>query len=202
MCGFPAQPLGSKRMWLNFSQRTLSGTPYCRASDTAVAKESISPETVEPSLDILMNSSPASPSSYNPTVKYPSWPPTEKWCVSARRSFGRRRRSGRCEAWPRPCSRCSLGSVLLSIWVDLSMVVSSLLSARVGYPVPASGRGGSFGLSQLAFTFRIGQPRASRIISFVQPAQHLYLRGSAIPIARLSPPLSRAWWAQDGQRVQ
>ena len=49
------KPLGSKRVWLNFWQSTLSGTPYCKASETAVAKQSMSPETVEPSLDIVMN---------------------------------------------------------------------------------------------------------------------------------------------------
>src|SRR5581483_346204 len=64
----PDQPLGSNRVWLNLSQSTCSGTPYCRARETAVAKESMSPETVDPSLAILMNISPGRPSSYRPTV--------------------------------------------------------------------------------------------------------------------------------------
>ena len=48
----------------------------------------------------------------------------------------------------------------------------------------------------------IGLPNALRIISRVQPAQHLYLRGSATEIARLSPALSLPCAAQAGHRVQ
>ena len=54
---------------------------------------------------------------------------------------------------------------------------------------------------QLAM-LRIGQPSAARIISFVQPAQHLYFRGSVTQMARLSALRSRPCPAQDGQRVQ
>ena len=57
------QPLGSKRVWLNLSHRTLSGTPYWSASEIAVANESISPETVEPSFAMVIKISPGWPSS-------------------------------------------------------------------------------------------------------------------------------------------
>src|SRR5579862_691188 len=44
----------------------------------------------------------------------------------------------------------------------------------------------------------IGRPTASRIISFEQPAQQMYFRGSSTAMARLSPLLSRLALAQDG----
>src|SRR5436189_3789994 len=50
------QPLGSKRVCANFSHSSLSGTPCCRAIDTARAKLSMSPLTVEPSFAIVMRS--------------------------------------------------------------------------------------------------------------------------------------------------
>jgi hypothetical protein len=62
-------PLGSKRVWLNLLTSTLIGTPYCNESETIVAKESMSPERVEPSFDIVMKISPGSPSSKSPTVR-------------------------------------------------------------------------------------------------------------------------------------
>ena len=46
-----------------------------------------------------------------------------------------------------------------------------------------------------------GQPNAARIMSLVQPAQQMYLRGSSIEIERLSPLRSCPSSAQDGQRV-
>ncbi len=52
-----------------------------------------------------------------------------------------------------------------------------------------------------AYGRRIGWPTAARIISFVQPAQHLYLRGSLIEMARLSPARSLPACAQDGHCV-
>jgi hypothetical protein len=61
--GFPLHPLGSKRVWLNLSHSTLRDTPYCKASDTAVAKQSMRPETVEPSFAVVMKISPTVPSS-------------------------------------------------------------------------------------------------------------------------------------------
>ena len=64
--GLPVKPEGSKRVWLNLSTRTLSGTPYCSAREMAVAKLSIRPETTEPSLAMVMKSSPGVPSSYMP----------------------------------------------------------------------------------------------------------------------------------------
>src|SRR5579885_2500344 len=80
------QPLGSNRVCSNLSQSSLSGTPCCRAIETASAKLSIRPLTVEPSLAMVMNSSPGSPSGYRPTVMYPSWPPTLNLCVMEARS--------------------------------------------------------------------------------------------------------------------
>ena len=35
MSGFLLQPLGSKRVWANFSQSSFSGTPCCSAMETA-----------------------------------------------------------------------------------------------------------------------------------------------------------------------
>jgi hypothetical protein len=49
---------------------------------------------------------------------------------------------------------------------------------------------------------KIGTPSEARIISLVQPAQHLYFHGSAIEIARLSRAVSRPEFAQLGHRVQ
>src|SRR5207245_2601855 len=82
------------RVWLNFEHNTRSDTPYCSASETAVAKQSIRPETVDPSFAVVMKISPGWPSSYSPTVRYPSYPPTLKWWTIACRSSGRRRRTG------------------------------------------------------------------------------------------------------------
>ena len=67
--GLPVKPEGSKRVWLNLSTSTWSGTPYCSARETLVAKLSMSPETTEPSLAMTTKSSPAVPSSYMPTVR-------------------------------------------------------------------------------------------------------------------------------------
>jgi hypothetical protein len=36
--GLPVKPDGSNRVWLNLSISTWSGTPYCSASETLVAK--------------------------------------------------------------------------------------------------------------------------------------------------------------------
>src|ERR1017187_6988233 len=54
MVGFPVHPLGSNRTWANLSTRNLNGTPYCRLKLTAVAKASIRPEMVDPSLAMVM----------------------------------------------------------------------------------------------------------------------------------------------------
>ena len=65
----------------------------------------MTPESVEPSFDIVMKISPGWPSSKSPTVRYPSWPPTENLCVMAWRSSGRRRRYGApTGAFPAPLS--------------------------------------------------------------------------------------------------
>jgi hypothetical protein len=56
--GFAVKPDGSNRTWANLWTRSCSGTPYCRATLTVVAKLSIRPEIVEPSLAILRKISP------------------------------------------------------------------------------------------------------------------------------------------------
>src|SRR3989338_2929869 len=87
-------PEGSNRTWLNLLTSTFTGTPYWSESETIVAKQSMRPESVEPSLDMVIKISPGWPSSNNPTVKYPSCPATENLCVMAWRSSARRRRYG------------------------------------------------------------------------------------------------------------
>ncbi len=61
--GFLVKPDGSNRVWLNLSTRVCSGTPYCKAIEIEVARESISPEMVEPSFAITRKISPGCPSS-------------------------------------------------------------------------------------------------------------------------------------------
>ena len=56
--GLPVKPAGSKRVRENLSTSSLSGTPCCRASEMAVAKLSIRPEMVEPSLAMRTKISP------------------------------------------------------------------------------------------------------------------------------------------------
>ena len=68
MSGLLDHPLGSKRVCANFSQKSFSGTPCCSEIETASAKLSIRPDTVEPSFAILMKISPGSPSGYRPTM--------------------------------------------------------------------------------------------------------------------------------------
>ena len=66
--GFLVKPDGSNRTCENFSTSASSGTPYCRAIEIEVAKASMRPEIVEPSLAITRKISPGLPSSYIPTV--------------------------------------------------------------------------------------------------------------------------------------
>ena len=66
--GFLVKPEGSKRTCENFSTSASSGTPYCSAIEIEVAKASIRPEMVEPSLAMTRKISPGLPSSYMPTV--------------------------------------------------------------------------------------------------------------------------------------
>ena len=58
MSGLPLQPLGSKRVWANFSHSSFSGTPCCSAMETAQEKLSMRPLTVDPSLAMVMKISP------------------------------------------------------------------------------------------------------------------------------------------------
>ncbi len=81
-------PEGSNRVFSSLSTNTFSGTPYCKPSEMVSASPSITPESVEPSLAILMKTSPGRPSSYIPTVIYPSCPPTLNLCVTDARSTG------------------------------------------------------------------------------------------------------------------
>src|SRR5215831_4261836 len=112
-CGFDVNPEGSNRVWLNLSTRTFKGTPYCRAIEQVVAKLSMTPERVDPSLAITMKISPGVPSSYMPIVRYPSWPATENLWVIECLSTGRCLRTGRL-------STTTPGSVFLSLALVLS----------------------------------------------------------------------------------
>ncbi|MCK7518728.1 MAG: hypothetical protein MZV64_13900 [Ignavibacteriales bacterium] len=54
LAGCSVKPDGSKRMWLNLSTRTCSGTPYCSAQrDRRARRRPSRPEIVEPSLAIV-----------------------------------------------------------------------------------------------------------------------------------------------------
>src|SRR2546429_6640338 len=68
MFAFAVMPDGSNRVFSSLSTNTFSGTPYCKPSEIVSASPSITPESVEPSLDILIKISPGRPSSYMPTV--------------------------------------------------------------------------------------------------------------------------------------
>ena len=61
--GLRVMPLGSKRTCSNLRTSDSTGTPYWSETLTSVAMVSISPPMVEPSLAILMNTSPGWPSS-------------------------------------------------------------------------------------------------------------------------------------------
>ena len=94
MSGSLVMPEGSKRMFTNFETKASSGTPYCSPSETAMAKASMMPESVEPCLDTLRKISPIPSSGYSPAVMYPSASPTMKETVRAGRLAGSRRRTG------------------------------------------------------------------------------------------------------------
>src|SRR5437764_13644808 len=111
--GFDVNPDGSNRVCVNLSTRTFKGTPYCSAMEQVVAKLSMTPESVDPSFAMTMKISPGAPSSYIPTVKYPSWPATENLCVIESRSTGRCRRTGRLST----TSAFLSAAVVLSGWV-------------------------------------------------------------------------------------
>ena len=61
-------PLGSNRMLTNFCANASSGTPYCRPSDTAMAKASMTPDSVEPCFETFRKISPMPSSGYSPAV--------------------------------------------------------------------------------------------------------------------------------------
>ena len=62
-------PDGSKRTCANFRTRASSGTPYCNAMLVRVPMPSIRPPMVDPSLAIVINSSPGWLFSNKPTVR-------------------------------------------------------------------------------------------------------------------------------------
>ncbi len=74
-------PAGSKRVKVNASTYSSSGTPYCRPSEMAMAKLFIMARKAAPSLCMSMKISPMRPSSYSPVRRYTLWPPTMAFCV-------------------------------------------------------------------------------------------------------------------------
>ena len=87
-------PCGSKRVNVNCSTNVSSGTPYCRPTDTDIAKQFISERKAAPSLCMSMKISPSEPSSYSPVRRKTLCPPTCASCVKPRRFLGSRTR------WP------------------------------------------------------------------------------------------------------
>jgi hypothetical protein len=61
-------PAGSKRMFVNFATYVSSGTPYCRPTEIAIEKASMTPARVEPCLDIFRKTSPIPSSGYEDAV--------------------------------------------------------------------------------------------------------------------------------------
>src|SRR3989304_349987 len=61
ICGLAVKPAGSNRTCANLLTRSRSGTPYWSASEIDVARVSIRPDTVEPSLAIFRKISPGWP---------------------------------------------------------------------------------------------------------------------------------------------
>ena len=59
-------PAGSKRVKVKASTNSSSGTPYCRPTETAMAKQFIIARKAAPSLCMSMKISPSVPSSYSP----------------------------------------------------------------------------------------------------------------------------------------
>src|SRR6185312_4416387 len=74
-------PCGSKRVKVKASTYSSSGTPYCRPSDTAMAKLLMIERSAAPSLCMSMKISPSRPSSYSPVRRYTLCPPTTAFWV-------------------------------------------------------------------------------------------------------------------------
>ena len=74
-------PFGSNRVNTNASTNSSSGTPCCRPSETAMAKQFIMLRKAAPSLCMSMKISPSVPSSYSPVRRYILWLPTRAFCV-------------------------------------------------------------------------------------------------------------------------
>src|SRR5215216_162197 len=96
MCGFPDTiPFGSNRVNTKASVNSSSGTPCCKPSDTAMAKQLVIDRNAAPSLCMSMKISPRAPSSYSPVRRYTLWLPIRAFCVYPARRSGSRRRGGR-----------------------------------------------------------------------------------------------------------
>ena len=81
-------PFGSKRVKMNASTNSSSGTPYCKPRETAMAKEFMRLLNAAPSLCISMKTSPMVPSSYSPVRRYTLWPPVARLLGIPRRRAG------------------------------------------------------------------------------------------------------------------
>ena len=82
MCGLPCTtPLGSNRVNTKASTNSSSGTPCCRPSEMAMAKQLVMLRNAAPSLCMSTKISPSVPSSYSPVRRYILWLPMRAFCV-------------------------------------------------------------------------------------------------------------------------
>ena len=94
--GWSTKPFGSKRVNVNFSTNSSSGTPYCKPIETAIAKQLMTLRNDAPSLCRSTNISPSVPSAYSPVRRNTVWPAIFAFCVHPRRLAGSRLRSSAC----------------------------------------------------------------------------------------------------------
>src|SRR5262249_33206866 len=92
--GLVVGPIGSKRIPLKRTTASSIERPYCSAIEKARQNAWHIPDMVDPSLAILMNSSPRDPSGCSPIVRYPSWFPMQNLGGIDDRVSGRIRRLG------------------------------------------------------------------------------------------------------------
>ena len=85
-------PCGSKRVNVNTSTNSSSGTPCCRPRLIEIARQLSMLRKAAPSLCMSMKISPSDPSSYSPVRTYTLWPATFASTVNPPRLRGRRRR--------------------------------------------------------------------------------------------------------------
>ena len=81
-------PDGSNLVKVKASTNSSSGTPYCKPTDTAMAKLFIIARKPAPSLCISIKISPKDPSVYSPVRRYTLCPPTIAFCVYPLRRSG------------------------------------------------------------------------------------------------------------------